>query len=100
MIVHLKHGYVAFASGHLVSSCFSYPILCWKLYQYVAYRCGRPPCVKHETTNDGVVGRGAIDDKETNLLSKLPKVRPDGYWQNNGSDGKDFGSTESHQWHV
>ena len=51
-------------------------------------------------TNDGVICRGAINDKEIDLLSKLLRVCPDGYWQSNGSDGKDFGAIESYQRHV
>ena len=61
---------------------------------------GRPPCVKHGTTNDSVVGRGATNDKEIDLLIKLLKVRLDGYWRSNDSDGKNFGATESYQRHV
>ena len=41
--------------------------------------CGRPPCVKRGTTNDGVVRKGVIDDKEIDLLDELLKVRPNGY---------------------
>ena len=33
VIIHFQHGNVAFTSGHLVPSCFSYPILCWELYE-------------------------------------------------------------------
>ena len=64
--------------------------------------CGRghPLCVKCRTTNDGVVYRGAINDKEIDLLSKLLKVRPDGYWQSNSSNRNDFGTTKSYQRHV
>ena len=62
--------------------------------------CGRPPRVKHRTTNDSVIGRGATNDKEIDLLIKLLKVRLDGYWRSNDSDGKNFGATESYQRHV
>jgi len=48
-------------------------------------------------TNDGVVYKGAINDKEIDLLSKLLRVRPDGYWQSNSFDGNDFGATKSFQ---
>ena len=51
-------------------------------------------------TNDGVICRGAINDKEIDLLSKLLRVCSNGYWQSNGSDGKDFGAIESYQRHV
>ena len=97
MIVHLNYGYVALAGGHLVSSRFSYPILHWKLHQQVVYRRGHLPCVKHVTTNDGILGRWAINDKEIDLLNELLKVHFDGYWQSNSPNRKDFSATESYQ---
>ena len=100
MIIHLKHGYVALVGGHLVSSHFSYPVLRWKLYQQVVCGRGHLSCIKRGTTNDGVVGRGAINDKEIDLLSKLLRVHPNGYWQSNSSNEKDLGATESYQRHV
>ena len=45
-------------------------------------------------TNDGVVGRGAIDNKEIDLLGELLKVRPNGYQQGDGSHGEDLGATK------
>ena len=56
--------------------------------------CGRPPCVKRGTTNDGVVRKGVIDDKEIDLLGELLKVRPNGYQQGDGSHGEDLDTTE------
>ena len=38
------------------------------------------PCVKRGTSNDGVVGQGAMNDEEVDLFSELLKVRSDGYW--------------------
>ena len=51
-------------------------------------------------TNDGVVGKEAINDKEIDLLGELLRVHPDGYWQSNSSNEKDLGATESYQRHV
>ena len=63
-------------------------------------RCGRSPYVKRGTTNDGVVGKGAVNDKEIDFLNELLRVRPDGYWQSNNSNRKDFGATGSYQRYV
>ena len=63
----------------------------------MVYRCGRLPCVKHVTTNDGIIGRGAINDKEIDLLSESLKVHSDGYWQSNSPNRKDIGAPESYQ---
>ena len=51
-------------------------------------------------TNNGIVGKGAVNDKDIDLISKLLRVHPDGYWQSNGFDGKDLGAIESYQRHV
>ena len=56
---------------------------------------GRPLCVKHRSTNDSVVGRGAINDQEIDLLSELLRVRPNSYWRGDGSYEEDLGATES-----
>ena len=42
----------------------------------MVYGRGLPPCVKHGTTNDGFISRGAIDDKEIDLLGKLLRYVP------------------------
>lgn len=49
----------------------------------------------HRTTNDGIVGRGAINDQEIDFFSEQLRV-PNGYWQGDGSYGEDFSATESY----
>ena len=60
----------------------------------MVYGRGLSPCIKHGTTNDGFIGRGAIDDKEIDLLGKLLRVHPNGYRQGDGSHGEDLGAIE------
>ena len=96
MIIHFQHEDITFTGGHLVPSCLPYPVLRWELYQQVV--CGRscPLCVKRGSTNDGIVGKGAINYKETNLPSELLRVCPNGYWQCDSPYGEDLGATETY----
>ena len=96
MIIHFQHEDLTFVGGHPVPLCLPYLVLHWELYQQVVCGCSYPPCVKRGLTNDGIVSRGVINYKETNLPSELLRVCPNGYWQGDGPYGEDLGATKTY----
>lgn len=59
-------------------------------------RRGCFPCIERRSFNDGVVGKGAIDDEETNLLGELLRVHSYGHWLDDGPDKENFGIAKSY----
>ena len=58
--------------------------------------CSCLSCVKRGLTNDGIVGGGAINHKETNLSSELLRIYPNGFWQGDGPYREDLGAIETY----
>ena len=90
MIVHLQHCYVAFACSHLVSSYFSYFVLSGEFDHQVVGRSYGLPRVEGRSSEDGIIGGQAVDNKEFNILSDLLEVITNRYGQCDCTEGVFF----------
>ena len=100
MIVHLQQCYVAFACGHLVSVYFSYSVLGGEFDHQVVGRSYGLPRVEGRSSEDGIIGERAVNNKECNILSDLLKVIMNRYGQRDCVEGIYFYPSEANEWGV
>ena len=68
-------------ASYLISSQFLYPVLNGEFNHQVIGWSYDLPWVKGWSSYDGIIGGGAIDNKECNIFSDLPRVIPNCYRQ-------------------
>ena len=100
MIVHLQHCYVAFACCHLVSTYFSYFVLDGEFDHQVVGRSYGLPRVEGRSSEDGIIGGRAVDNKECNILSDLLGVITNRYGQRDCTEGVFFCPSEPNEWGI